>query len=373
MRLSFLAVSASIRLIVLTGFCVIAACGDVSNYDIHNESFKRLLNVRSQKKTELIKYLADVHERAKMITSDDVMMSFFWANRHDETNPGRPSAEAEYEMNKHYVNHYGDFYDILFIYSTGFVFHTIKRESDYHKNILTGSFSGSMLAENLRNHSDISFVDFEYYEPSREPAAFFIVPIRENGLLKGWFVLQYALNQINALLTHREKLGRTGEVYLVNRDFYMLSDSRFIKDDIKLKKRVNTEAVKSAFADKDGNKLLIDYRGINVFSSFELLDIFESQWVIIAEIDEDEVITDYFLKNSDSCVNGILNYLSEQNVNNFIPQKDIRDFIKVDINECAIGRPGELLGTKGVAYCTALAVSFKNRFSYLAHISPIDN
>lgn len=42
--------------------------------------------------------------------------------------------------------------------------------------------------------------------------------------------------------------------------------------------------------------IIKDYRGVSVFSTFEQFDVFENSWIIIVEIDEDEVITNHYQK-----------------------------------------------------------------------------
>ena len=52
---------------------------------------------------------------------------------------------------------------------------------------------------------------------------------------------------------------------------------------------VDTDATKEALAGKTDSKIIMDYLGNPVFSTYSPLDIFGNQWVIIAEIDESEV------------------------------------------------------------------------------------
>jgi signal transduction histidine kinase len=82
--------------------------------------------------------------------------------------------------------------------------------------------------------------------------------------------------------------GRTGELYLVNRDGLMLTESRFINQAI-LTTRVDTLPVHSAMT--KGASVLgdyADYRGVPVTGASALIPPLD--WVVVAEIDRAEAI-----------------------------------------------------------------------------------
>lgn len=84
-------------------------------------------------------------------------------------------------------------------------------------------------------------------------------------------------------------LGASGESYLVGPDYLLRSSSRFQTKSV-LKTYVKTEATKAAFANLSGTKVLNDYRGIAVLSSYGKIAFSDLNWAIIAEIDYQEVI-----------------------------------------------------------------------------------
>ncbi|HBY02161.1 MAG TPA: hypothetical protein DEG92_06465 [Rikenellaceae bacterium] len=89
-------------------------------------------------------------------------------------------------------------------------------------------------------------------------------------------------NQINGL-------GKSGEVYIVNYDFRMISKSRFFPDS-ESHIKVETDAVKSAFKTGNGTSISHDYRGVLCLGSFDILTIQNLKWAIVAEIDYNEAI-----------------------------------------------------------------------------------
>ncbi len=337
--------------------------------NIKKETFELITKIRKEKKQEVIGHFKSIKKQAHAIKTDKKMRDFFtlMASKND-------SPEIEFNIDKHYVAEYGNFYDILFIDSTGYVFHSIKKEDDYLKNIFkSDKISKLKIAQTLQKIENEGFVDLEFYPPSNEAASFFTINLIDKGKHIGWMVLQCETNRVNTILADRKKLGRTGEVYLVNKDKLMLSKSRFIKDNTILQQRVNTASVKEALISKSGEKLTTDYRGIKVFSSFEKFELFGAIWIIIVEIDEDEVITEYFKKHKKYLTKAIL---TDQSYRTIKAQHSIKipnlTKTRVDMNEFARVKEGSYLITAGVATCTAIAISYPNKFGYMAHISPTD-
>lgn len=154
----------------------------------------------------------------------------------------------------------------------------------------------------------------------------------------------------------------------------MLSESRFLEDDTILKQKVDTRAVMQALRDNKGERIIRDYRGIRVFSSFEKFELFNSTWIIIVEIDEDEIITEHYRRHKSYYQDRIIRYLAERSRQEkpLIEIEETR-LKRVEMNEFAKGTPGTVLQTAGVSVCTAVVISYPGRFAYLVHISPTDD
>jgi class 3 adenylate cyclase len=127
------------------------------------------------------------------------------------------------------------------------------------------------------------------------------------------------VDEINNVMTGSRKwegdgLGKTGETYLVGRDYLMRSVSRFLEQDPKgyiealravgvteatvkridqyktsiLQQKVQTKGTAAALMGQQGTQILKDYRGIPVLSSYAPLKIEGLDWVILSEIDLSE-------------------------------------------------------------------------------------
>jgi class 3 adenylate cyclase len=92
---------------------------------------------------------------------------------------------------------------------------------------------------------------------------------------------------IDNILLDRSGLGDTGEVYIVNDEFLMLSESRFFENAV-YNQKVDTLGVQKCFNEGENNLgFYVDYRNIPIYgSSYCAKDL---GIVLLAEIDEAEV------------------------------------------------------------------------------------
>jgi methyl-accepting chemotaxis protein len=101
------------------------------------------------------------------------------------------------------------------------------------------------------------------------------------------------VGRINSVMQFSDGMGETGETYLVGGDYFMRSDSRFAKESTILKTKVETETVKAALKgsiEDEGSELITGYSGKKVLSSYGLIDFLGTKFVILAEMDEAEVL-----------------------------------------------------------------------------------
>ena len=129
--------------------------------------------------------------------------------------------------------------------------------------------------------SDLFFCD------SAAKPMFYVGARRIGG---GWIVLVQSFDAIDAVLTERSGLGESGESYLVGSDFIMRSNSRFFSTPTVLKLPAKTDAVVAAFQGERTPMIVKDYRGVEVLSSFSVIDFPTHKWAILSEIDYAEVL-----------------------------------------------------------------------------------
>lgn len=227
---------------------------------------------------------------------------------------------------KKYNDRFG-YYDLFLIDpDNGAIVYSIFKEVDYGTSLFTGPYKNSNLADAVNAAIDakgkgfVKIADFEHYKPSYgAPAAFIAAPIFDGTDFIGVLALQFPVNDINKVMTgnknwEKDGLGKSGETYLVGQDHTMRSVSRFLEEDPEgyidllknlnvstetiediqrygtsiIEQEVNTEGVREALARHEGTKIIDDYRGVPVLSSYSPLDVKGLDWAVLSEIDLEE-------------------------------------------------------------------------------------
>jgi len=112
-----------------------------------------------------------------------------------------------------------------------------------------------------------------------------------NNKVIGVIVFELSPKIIDAIMlennSKKNGFGYSGESYLVGSDYLMRSSSRFHSNAV-LNTVVKTVAVTNALQNNNSFKIIKDYRGEVVLSSFSKLNIPNLNWVILVEIDYKE-------------------------------------------------------------------------------------
>ena len=354
---------------------MLVCCSGPPGAGLKESIFRNLAETRHQRKVQVVEKLETLMALARSAPSNPVLAGAF-SRFHDasiKAGQGSFTPAEDTELDRAYLERYYYFYDILFVGADGLVFHTIRRESDLGKNLFTSGLAATMLAKKLAGGKPVEFVDFHYYSPSKEPAAFFVAAAPgADGKPAGWMVFQFSSNALREIMSSETGLGSTAEVYLANENKVMLTQSRLLPQGAGLSLRVETEAVEKAMKIGEGSAVITDYRGVRVFSSFEKLQFAGANWVVIAEVDEEEALTRHFMEHRDYYYPKTLELIQAGAPTTPEPEWLFDENVKVDINEYASAGPGEIISTAGVTTCTAVAVKYPGKFVYLGHIFPLD-
>ena len=212
--------------------------------------------------------------------------------------PTLAGRENDYYTN--YVNEYG-YYDLFLIHPEGEIFYSVAKESDYGTNILSGEYADSSLGEAVSEAIDsrgFAFGDFRPYEPSGgKPASFIAQPLVHHGKIELIVALQMPLERINSIMQERTGMGETGESYLVGPEKLMRSDSYLDPQNHSVEASfenpeagdVDTAASRAALDGETGAEVITDYVGGQVLSAYSPVDVYDTQWALISEINEEEV------------------------------------------------------------------------------------
>lgn len=214
-------------------------------------------------------------------------------------------ATVQFFMRRHDAYAWNDMY---LIDTKGNVVFSLKHEADFATNLRTGLWQNTGLAKAvlplLENPiaGQLSFADFSKYEAKKmQPAGFLAMPVFdfEKHQFLGVVAIQLPVSQINDLMMDKTGMGETGEVIIVGKDGWMLSDSRFSEQSTILKQKIDTVSSRTVLAGKAETLIAPDYRGIEILASVKPFYPFQQFsrtpmiWGVIAKIEHNEVLSEY--------------------------------------------------------------------------------
>lgn len=206
-----------------------------------------------------------------------------------------------------------DLYDVFLVNKKGDVVYTVFKEKDYGTNLINGVYKDSALGSSYKrameaNKGDVIFEDFKPYEPSyNDFAAFLATPILDADQKIGAIIFQISSKKLDKIISFNGKyeragLGKSGEVLLVDSNFILKNNSRFVnKIEQKYVKenkqtlgifKVQNSLIKDALNGKDGVGYTKNYLNEKVISTYAPLKVFDQNWAIVAQMSEDEALED---------------------------------------------------------------------------------
>ncbi|MHC4182956.1 MAG: cache domain-containing protein [Planctomycetota bacterium] len=201
------------------------------------------------------------------------------------------SVDIYQSLMQHYVTDYG-YVNIFFVDRDGDVVYSVKEDEYTGTNLLTGKYKYFSMAQAFkRGLEEVTFEDYTWHDDQHGFTSCFAAPIRGNQAVLGVLIIEIPFSHLDAMLTRRAGLGQTGEIYLVGEDGFMRSNSRFSEEPTILQKEVDTKATRDAFDGNTGTKIVNDYRGVSVLSAYTPLDLKFVDWILLAEIDEEEAFS----------------------------------------------------------------------------------
>ena len=309
-------------------------------------TFDRLTSIRETKKRQIETYFHQTRIQVVSLAENRVTvdaMKEYSASFHGVSPGAGPANAMESERFRRIDARYHSvlrniaerfgYQDIFLVDpASGEIVYSVARRKDFGTSLISGPYRSSNIAAAYRDvrasilPEFVRFVDFAPYEPtSMKPAAFVATSIHDGSARVGVLIAQMSIDEINNVMTSgshwlQEGLGRTGETYIVGDDFRMRNDSRFFIQDPAgyigmlrhskadsvligqiqsrstsiLLQEVKTDASRDGLSGATDTRIIDDYRGVSVLSSFTPLAISDVHWVILSEIDASEAFHTVF-------------------------------------------------------------------------------
>jgi signal transduction histidine kinase len=284
------------KLIIASFIISIAIILIVASYSFYNakeaildRSFNQLNSVRVIKTNLIEKFFSNCTNEVQLAaTSTNVHEIVIHINDFDKSTDYQFVQENILDFDNAFVNEIKkEYYSSIFIIGTNKLIYSIKKNNAERNNMDYDFLWKSTLAKEsiyINDYTKLADQDPVYITISSK-----IIDSKRKTC--GIIVFEIMPEAIDSNMLNNDPsngLGTSGESYLVGQDYLLRSSSRFQKESV-LNTSVHTESVDLAFANLSGAKVVEDYRGIEVLSSFSKINIPNLNWVILAEIDYKEV------------------------------------------------------------------------------------
>jgi PAS domain S-box-containing protein len=233
-------------------------------------------------------YLKENKEKVEIIADSAVLANALQASKNKEPYSKEESIkEANLELQK-VVGTEGDFYEIFVLNLDGKIV-----ASTEERNI---GLDRSSDAYFLGSREGVYIKDAYHSTTTNTRTIAISAPILDDHTKEclGVLVALLDLTSLDQVACDRTGLGKTGEIFIVNKDGYMITPSRFKKDTF-LKLKVDTENTRACLEDfkKFGSKphqyvpfTYTNYRGVKVLGIHGHIP--QMTWGLLAEIDAKE-------------------------------------------------------------------------------------
>jgi len=261
-------------------------------------SIDHLTAVRESRKNLLLLYFHDLFDDVEFMSNNYIV----W-NRIENLNSKYKTegvgsnqysiAEEDFLGVFNDYSSHKSFENIFIANLEGDIIYSHKRNNELGQNLIIGDLRGTNLETAFRNgRLETSITDMEMHTILNAAVLHISTPITNENTdeVLGVLIVQINSRSINEFMTNRTGMGESGEIFLVGSDYLMRSDSRFISDSTILKQAVRTTGSEDGLLGNTGERLIKDYRDINVYSSYTPIILQDIKWVLVAGIDEKEVL-----------------------------------------------------------------------------------
>lgn len=280
--------------LVLLGLLALKILGTALRSEVENH----LISVLEIKKMQIQNFFSERYGDVKILSRNPIIIQslpcFSHAYKHGGfSDPSYKQVETEFTpLFIHFLTQQG-YQNILLVDEEGYVVYGVKNDETLGTNLKTGKFStvtiGEIFKEGLTN---LIFSDLTKSEKTKNFICLGASPVYDHSnKLIGVVIVEIPYFKLDEILSQRDGLGKTGEIYIVGSDKLMRSKSRFLKQNTILELKIDTESSQDALRGNTSVQRIQDYRNIPVLSAYTPLDkLKDVHWVLLVEKDEKEVL-----------------------------------------------------------------------------------
>lgn len=251
--------------------------------DLRDEIYAHLTTIAYSRGRHIETYLTE-HKEQMMIIADSVIIeNLLEALIEDSPDLARITKEARTQFGKYLISQ-KIIYEISITNRDGMIVFSTNEDNIGLDMSADAYFLGGKRGPYIK--------DAYYSETTKNNSIAISNPVLDDETreILGVVVARLRLDDINEITTERTGLGKTGEIYLINKYGYMITPSWFLKDTF-LKVKVDTENARNSLWHEEGEHvhdiiISLGYRGVPVLGAHYRIK--EMGWRLLTEIDEKE-------------------------------------------------------------------------------------
>ncbi|PIN87137.1 hypothetical protein COV19_01435 [Candidatus Woesearchaeota archaeon CG10_big_fil_rev_8_21_14_0_10_44_13] len=291
MKLSTIIISAFLIMLLLAGLGSLSY-SYISAKGVFEQEVRDRMEVAVESRATYINYYLEENQKSVFLISESPSITSFL-----KTPPGSKDYAADMETAKTRINSFlqEGVYKIFVVGKEGIVvistadkeLGTNKSNEDYFIEGKKGPYHDSVYYDQEDSKRTLIY-SYPFIDDETQEVLGVVVAYHDTLIL-------------DALASDYVGLGNTGESFLVNKEFYMVTPSRFVKD-APLNQKVDTQNARSCFQHpmmseeqikKAHEKMFAnpDYRGVMVVGTHAYLPLME--WCLIVKINKEEAIGTY--------------------------------------------------------------------------------
>lgn len=271
---------------------------------LEENSLKWMKEIAESRRTEIITFLDAKKERTQDFSSDGFIRDHLQKITNADSLLLVSELNRHLLVNKKTLDHYID--DILIVNLEGKIVAS-SNEGWREKNILESELFYKSMAVLAKSSVNI-YIGKSIFSPELDTKSIYIsanVRSLSTGEQLGIIVNVYNFASLSDITGRRTEMRQTGEVYIVDKNKTMITESRFIKN-APFHVVVDTEPVREAINyGTDMIGVYPDYRGVPIVGASAYVS--KHGWVILSEIDKAEALAPLNFLGVVAIVLGVIN------------------------------------------------------------------
>ncbi|MDR4507335.1 MAG: cache domain-containing protein [Candidatus Brocadiaceae bacterium] len=270
---------------------------------LKDEVRNHLISVREIKKAQIENFFYERYGEVRNLSKNPLIIESLPRFSRAYTNlgfndPAYKQAMTQYNHLLIYFLIQHGYQNILLADAEGYIVYGVKDDKSLGTNIKSREYSSTAIGEIFREgRTKLVFSDLIRSEKTKDFMCLGACPVYDqSNTLLGVVIVEIPYSKLDAIVSQRGGLGKTGEIYIVGSDKLMRSKSRFSKQNTILEMEIDTKASRDALRGNTGIQMIKDKRNLPVLSAYTPLDYLKDvQWVLLVEKDEKEVLNPFRL------------------------------------------------------------------------------